>query len=195
MAVGNKTIFAVVLILLWGGLAIWQWGFLEEPARAPLTNVTGPAASGRQADGRRGGLHVALDLLAATGIRREATFVTPRNVFAGPSAEGTPPSTTDAALVSQEGASSTEGITEQAGAMESGQFRYLGFLRIGEGRERNQDMAVLGKDDEVLVLKVGDRIDNRLVLKAISSERVILRDPGTRVDQTVLLSEEPIERE
>lgn len=195
MVMRNKSSIAVVLFLLWGGMAVWQWGFLEEPVRVPLTNVTGPAASGRQADGRRGGLHVALDLLSATGIRREATFVTPRNVFAGPSAEGTLPSTTDAVPVSQEGASSTEGITEQAGAMESGQFRYLGFLRMGEGRGRNQDMAVLSKDDEVLILKVGDRIDRHLVLKAISSERVILRDSGTRVDQTVVLSEEPAERE
>jgi hypothetical protein len=66
---------------------------------------------------------------------------------------------------------------------------------MGEGRGRNKDMAVLSKDDEVLVLKVGDRIDDHLVLKAISSESVILRNPGTRVDQTVLLSEEPTERE
>ncbi len=195
MAMGKKTMIAVVLLLLWVGLAVWQWGSLEEPVRVPLTNVTGPAASGRQADARKNGLHVAIDLLAATGIRHEATFMPPRNVFSAPSAEGILPSPPDSTGVSQEGESSGEGMTEQVGDAESGQFRYLGFLRMGEGRERNKDMAIMRKDDEVLVLKVGDRIDGHLVLTAISSERVILRDSGTRIDRTVLLSEEPTERE
>ncbi len=64
---------------------------------------------------------------------------------------------------------------------------------MGENRRKNNDIAVLRKDDEVLVLKVGDRVDDHLILKAIDSESVTIRNTGTHVDQTVLLSEDSSE--
>jgi hypothetical protein len=92
--------------------------------------------------------------------------------------------------VNQQGLAQAEPLMEQAEAMELGPYRYLGFLRLGEGRKTNKEMAVLSKEDEVKVLKVGDRIDGHLVLKAITSESVTIRDTGTRMDQTVSLSKE-----
>ncbi|MFO0777761.1 MAG: hypothetical protein U0223_09195 [Nitrospira sp.] len=50
----QKAMVAGSLILVWAGLAVSQWNLLEEPARVPLTNITGPAIGGRQSEGRGG---------------------------------------------------------------------------------------------------------------------------------------------
>jgi hypothetical protein len=53
-------------------------------------------------------------------------------------------------------------------------------------------VAVLSKNNEdVVVVKVGDRVEEHLVLKAITPESVTIRDTGANIDQTVPLSEEP----
>ncbi len=40
-----------------------------------------------------------------------------------------------------------------------------GISSRGRGARKNMDIAVLRKDDEVLVLKVGDRVDDHLILE------------------------------
>jgi hypothetical protein len=186
----KKVIMAVALILVWAALAVSQWNFLEAPVRVPLTNVTGPATGGRQSDGRGGGLHVNLSLLKATAMQRETSLMMPRNIFTMTSAAGTLPVNSDVIVANQEEAHATETLTEPGSVVESGQLRYLGFLSMGEGPQRSQSVAVLRKDDEVLVRKAGDRIDDHLVLKKISPDSVTLRNPRTQVEQTVVLSEE-----
>ncbi|UVT17006.1 MAG: hypothetical protein H8K04_05485 [Nitrospira sp.] len=191
----KKTILAVSLIVLWTGLAVWQWRLLEEPVRIPLTNVSGSASSGRHAGMMGTGLRVHLDLLTSTGAQRAATFTTPRNIFTVPRSDGTFSTSNSSAPVNQQGSAQADPLMEQAEATELGPYRYLGFLRLGEVRTTNNEMAVLSKDDEVKVLKVGDRVDDHLVLKAITSESVTIRDTGTRVDQTVSLSKEAADQE
>lgn len=187
----KKTILASGLGLLWVGLAVWQWGALKEPVRVPLTNVTGPASSGQLTKTKASGLRVHLELLASARTQREATFTAPRNIFAVPSPDGTFPVGTDAVQVSRQDSSSEQALLQQAAAAELAQYRYLGFLRMGESRMKNKDIAVLSKDEDVVVVKVGDHVEEHLVLKAITPESVTIRDTGTRIDQTVPLSEEP----
>lgn len=194
MEARDKMILALSLILLWGGLAAWQWSFTEEPARLPLTNMTGPASSGHQAKGMRSGRRVNLGLLASAGIQREASFTTPRNIFAVPRPDGSLPLSQGLALEHQQESVSNEVVAEQV-KEESAQYRYLGFLRMGESRQKNDAMAVLRKDDEVMVLKIGDHVDSHVILRAITAESVTLRDTDTRMDKTVLLSEETVEQE
>jgi hypothetical protein len=189
----KKTILAASLIFLWAGLAVWQWQFLQEPVRVPLTNVTGHSSVGRHAETGGTGLRVNLDLLASTGLQRQATFPAPRNIFSMPHPEGTFSAVKDPASVNQPGSASAETSTQPEDVSESDQYRYLGFLRVGEARRKNSDIALLRRDDEVLALKVGDRVDDHLILKAINSESVTLRDTGTHIDQTVPLSEDPTE--
>jgi hypothetical protein len=191
MDVKKKTILAASLIFLWAGLAVWQWRLLQEPVRVPLMNVTGHLSVGRQMETGRAGLHVNLDLLASTGLQRQATFTVPRNIFAVPSPDGTFPAGN--APASQNQPSASETLAQQEDASELEQYQYLGFLRVGENRRKNKDIAVLRKDNEVLVVKVGDRVDDHLILKAIDSESVTIRNTGTHVDQTVLLSEDSSE--
>jgi hypothetical protein len=80
-------------------------------------------------------------------------------------------------------------LAQQMAVTELSQYRYLGFLRMGESRKK--DIAVLSKNEDVIVVKVGDHVDDHLILKTITPESVIIRDTGARIEQTVLLSEEP----
>ncbi len=197
MEARNKMILALSLILLWVGLAAWQWRFMEKPARLPLTNMTGPASSGQQAEGMGSSRRVHLGLLTSAGIQREASFTAPRNIFAVPRPDGSLPLSQGLSLNNQQESVSKENeiVAEQVQAEESAQYRYLGFLRMGESRQKNNAMAVLRKDDEVMVLKIGDHVDSHVILRAITAESVTLRDTDTRMDKTVLLSEETVEQE
>jgi hypothetical protein len=191
----KKAILAVSLIFLWAGLTVWQWRLLKEPVRVPLSNVTGYPSVERHAKSGGTGLRVNLDMLASTGVQRRTTFTVPRNMFSMPRPDGTFAAGTDPASANQRDSVSAETLAQQAVAVELEQYRYLGFLRVGEGGRKNKDIAVLTKDDEVLVLKVGDPVDNHLILKKVTSESVTIRDTGTHIDQTVSLSEEPIGQE
>ena len=183
----KKMIFAVSLIFLWAGLSVWQWWMLQEPVRVPLKNVTGRTSVERDATSGKTGLRVSLDLLATMSLQRQATFTVPRNIFALPRPDGTFAPGNAFASENQPSASAD---SEQKEALGLEQYRYLGFLRVDEGPRNNKDVAVLKRDDEVLVLRIGDRVDDHLVLKAINSESVIIRNTGTDIDQTVSLSEE-----
>lgn len=189
MQTRTKKTLASGLILLWVGLAAWQWNTMAEPQRVPLTNVSGPNSSGRQASTTGPGWRVNLGLLTAAGVQREASFATPRNIFAVPRADGSLPLSQDPALEHQQNSDSEETAAEQVQAEESPSYRYLGFLRMGESKHIHKHIAVLSKGDEVLMLKVGDRVDDHVILRAITAESVIMRDTETRVEQTVLLSE------
>ena len=177
----KKILVLAALGSLWGGLVLWQWLTWEEPMRAPLTNVSGPAIAGS----RTGvdSLHVQLDLLAAARTQREMVFATPRNIFALPSA----------VAVNQSGPIevSDTASRQQAVATDLAQFHYLGFVRTGEEWQKKHDMAVLTKNDDLHVVKAGEIIDKHVVVKTITQESVTLLDRDTRLEYTVLLSEEP----
>lgn len=188
----RKIILAVVLFLAWAGLAVWQWGAWEEPVRVPLTNVTGSASSAQQAKAKGSGLHVNLERLASANTGPVMTFTTPRNIFALPGSDGKFPVGQEVSGDAVYQDSSPElAELQQVTSSELAQYKYLGFLRLGEGRKRGKEIAVLSKNEEVMVGKVGDQVEGHLVLKAITPESVTIRDTGTSIDQTVPLSEEP----
>lgn len=193
MGTKTKNILASGLVVLWVGLAAWQWNRMEEPQRVPLTNVTGPVSSGNQAVAAGTGWRVNLGLLTSADIQRESSFTAPRNIFATPRGDGSLPLGLEAAVEIQPDSVSGETVAEQVEVEEPAQYRYLGFLRMGESQQKNKDIAVLSKDDEVMVLKVGDHVDDHVILRAITAESVIVRDTATRVEQTVPLSEAPAE--
>ena len=196
----KKRILAAVLILLWGGVAFWQWRSWEEPVHVPLTNVTGPATVGQPAATKGTGSRVKIELLASADAQRKATFTTPRNIFAVPTSDGTLPVPPEQGVGNKPEPGAENGqppvpektVQQQITEAQVAPYRYLGFLRMGENRQK--DMAVLGKDDEVMVLKVGDHVEEHLVIKAITSESVTFHDTATRVNQTVQLSDDlPVE--
>jgi hypothetical protein len=190
----KKALLAAALGVSWIGLAVWQWEAFQEPVRVPLTNVSGSAPTMSSAREHSGGLRVHVELLASARTQREAVFTPPRNVFAVPRQDGTlgfgNEMETDqaGALVPV----SEETTAHQLSLAELAQYRYLGFFRMGENtNKKTMDMAVLSKDDEIMVVKVGEQVEDHVVLKALTSDYVTIRDTGTRVEHRVSLSEEP----
>lgn len=187
----KKTFLAAALGLIWMGVALWQWDAFTEPMRVPLTHVSGLPSAGQAAREKAGGLQVNLGLLASARTQREATFTTPRNIFAFPRADGTLPVGTEAVPPVPTETISDQALAQQAAMVELAQYRYLGYLRMGAGHKQNKAMAVLSKNEEVVVVKVGEHVEGHLLLKAITAESVTIRDTGAKVEHTLPLSEEP----
>ena len=177
----------VALGLLWGGILAWEWLAVEELVRVPLANVSGPASTPRATRGTVDGLHVQLDLLAAARTQREMTFTPPRNIFAPPR-----PDDSVAARANQPelDPGSEQALHQQEVLAGLAQFHYLGFVRMGQGLRKNRELAVLTKNDDLHVVRAGETVEDHVVVKAITQESVTLQDRQSRVEYTVLLSEE-----
>jgi hypothetical protein len=177
----------VALGLLWGGILAWEWLTVEEPVRVPLANVSGPASTPRATRGTVDGLHVQLDLLAAARTQREMTFTPPRNIFAPPRPDD---SGATRANQSEFDPGSEQALRQQEVLAGLAQFHYLGFVRMEEGWRKKGELAVLTKNDDLHVVRTGETVEDHVVVKAITQESVTLQDRQSRVEHTVLLSEE-----
>lgn len=79
----NQGMLLLTLVVFWIGLLIWQFDHSNEQARVPLTHVSGQRATSKTPQAASSGnLQVHLERLAAIKGQREATFSTPRNIFA-----------------------------------------------------------------------------------------------------------------
>jgi hypothetical protein len=188
MTTHQKKVAALVTLgLLWGGILAWEWLAVEEPVRMPLTNVSGPASTPRAPRRTVDGLHVQLDLLAAARTQREMTFTPPRNIFAPPR-----PDDSEAIHANQSefDPGSEQALRQQEVLAGLAQFHYLGFVRMEEGWRKNGELAVLTKNDDLHVVRTGETVEAHVVVKAITRESVTLQDRRSRVEHTVLLSEE-----
>src|SRR5262245_13170008 len=171
-----------ILFLVWGGLAVWQWFTMQEPVKVPLTNVSGRSPVQSASRTGAGSLRVRLDLLSSSRTQRDMAFATPRNIFApAMSSENTMSVTEVSAEVSQE---------QQLIRDDLAQFHYLGFVR-NEDPGKRRELAVLTRKDDLHVVRIGETIDNHVVVKTITQDSVTLQDRDSRVEYTVLLSEEP----
>ena len=188
MTTNQKKIAALAALgLLWGGVLAWQWLTVEEPVRVPLTNVNGPASTPRARRGTVDGLHVQLDLLAAARTQREMSFTPPRNIFVPPRPDD---SVTARGNQSEFDPGSEQALRQQEVLAGLAQFHYLGFVRMEEGWRKNRELAVLTKNDDLHVVRTGETVEDHVVVKAITQESVTLQDRQSRVEHTVLLSEE-----
>jgi hypothetical protein len=183
----KKAAALAILGLLWCGILAWEWLTIEEPVRVPLTNVSGPVSTPRASRGTVDGLHVHLDLLAAARTQREMTFTAPRNIFASPR-----PAESGAASANQPALDSGSEQAQHRQVVLDGmaQFHYLGFVRMEEGFRKNGELAVLTKNDDLHVVRTGETVEDHVVVKAITQESVTLQDRQSRVEYTVMLSEE-----
>lgn len=188
MTTNQKKVAALATLgLLWGGILAWEWLTVEEPVRVPLTNVSGPASTPRPARGIVDRLHVQLDLLAAAQTQREMAFTTPRNIFAPPRPDDLRSARANQSVLDP---GSEQALRQQVVLAGLAQFHYLGFVRMEEGRRKNGELAVLVKNDDLHVVRTGETVEDHVVVKAITQESVTLQDRQSRVEHTVLLSEE-----
>lgn len=186
----RKAILALGLIVVWGWLAYWQWGAMPEPIHVPLVHVSGSAAPGRRSPSQSGELRVNLELLASAQMQRETTFTAPRNIFAVPLPDGTLPVAGGAVTESPASPVSEEALQQQVAMVEMTQYRYLGFVRMGESTDHRRTVAILSKNDEVIVGRAGQHLEPHLLVKAVTPESVTLRDTQVRVDHVVSLTED-----
>jgi len=190
------------LMSIWAGVAAWQFG-AAEPQRVPLIHRTGQTGSHDVGRGKRGALHVRLDLLDENRERATA-FADPKNIFAPLDAEGDkpkafavarsskarkaadaplpaagPPPTPSAPPMPTE-----EELSIQRAQMELAQFRYLGYLNR-QGREE----AFLSRDRELLIVRVGELIGPQVRIKAVTPTGVTLEETNAHIEKTVFLVE------
>ena len=160
----------------------------------PLKNTTGPVAASRSAATASGELHVNLDLLAAAGGQREISFATPRNIFASLTGKGSLTGATTAQDVPPEQRLPTPAEERKlAAAAELNQFRYLGFLRLGDQKgSRRKDVAVLVREDELHMVHAGETIEKQVLVKSITSDGVTLQHLGSRMVQVLPAAQEPL---
>jgi len=155
--------------------------------RVPLANVSGPASTPRATRGTVDGLHVQLDLLAAARTQREMTLTLPRNIFAPPRPDDSGVARANQPEFDPE---AEQALRQQEVLAGLAQFHYLGFVRMEEGWRKKGELAVLTKNDDLHVVRTGETMEDHVVVKAITQESVTLQDRQSRMEHTVLLSEE-----
>jgi hypothetical protein len=181
---------------VWAGLVLWGVAFTPEPERAPLKYVSGQKASREAGRGKtEAGLKVRVDLLEAGQRQTEGTFVAPKNIFAPLRHEEagekfakahrvpSPPLPLPPVAPVAPAGPTPEELAAQAARAELAQFRYLGFLSR-EGR----DEAFLSKGKELHIVKAGETIEQRVLVKTVTTTDVILQETRSQVEKKVLLA-------
>ncbi len=179
-----------ILLGIWAGVAIWVIAAAPEPQRVPLAYVTGKADRANASRPQAGaGLKVNLDLLAAARRRVKEAFVAPKNIFAPLPAEKMAPTHAKRKAPAPAVAApavppppSPEELAAEAARQELAQFRYLGYLSRN-GREE----AFLSKGKELYIVRNGNSIEQKTLVKAITATDVILQDPQSQVERTIPL--------
>jgi hypothetical protein len=187
----NQIILLAAIGTIWIGLAAWQLSNSTGEVRVPLTNVSGRFTSGLESTARTvSGLHVNMELWAAAKTLRDTNFSAPRNIFAPPTLQGGLPvageMSGDASAPPPE-----ETLRYQAAIAALAQFRYVGYLQMGDTPLQRRPIAVLSKNDEIHVVRVGEKVDDRVIVKQITPEEIMLVETTAQIEQTITLSEEP----
>ena len=191
----HRTQVTLLLVLggLWAGLIVWAFMSTPEPPQAPLTYVTGQKASRTAVRGiNDGNLKIRMDLLDAAGKQKDAAFMSPKNIFsplplADPEAvaahrrRAPPP-----VVVSPVPPGPTpEELAAQAAMAELAQFRYLGYLS-----RQSRDEAFLSKGKDLHIVRAGETIEQRVLVKTITPRDVTLQETRSHVEKTVSLAGE-----
>jgi hypothetical protein len=215
----KQVLLLIGLLGLWAAVFLWQLGHSSEPERVPLKNVSGVATKTTKAAHTSVGsaLHVNLERLNEITGQRSATFSTPRNIFASltPSAppptvaattgrkprgpRATPPPTPPAPVEGEEEdtppaeetpAVSQEKLERLRVTAELNQFRYLGFMKVGDNRQGHNATAVLVKNEEMHLVQSGEAVTKDVLVKSISPTEITLQDVATKITQVIPVTEE-----
>lgn len=188
----NQVFLLLVIGSIWAGVLAWQFMQPDESVHVPLAHVSGQATTTAAPRGKSSqGLRVNLELLAASRTERETTFSAPRNIFAPPQTSLSGPSD----LAPQESADNRgaeEALRQQAISAELGQFRYLGYLQVGDTPRKRRPLALLMKNDDLHMVRSGETIEEHVLVKTITPDGITLQETDSRVEYTVPLAQEPV---
>lgn len=183
------------LLLLWAGLVGGGMLSTEAPQRAPLTNVSGlpRGTSLASAQGGAKPLRVNLVQLKQSRAQRAAASPTSKNIFElqrpdrvvvappPPPPEEPPPDIAEPSPQQEQ--------AESAWA-ELGQFRYLGYLELGDHGGKREEIALLAKRDVLHTVRRGERIGADVLVAAITPNTVLLRHTVSQIEQQLTLTED-----
>ncbi len=185
-----------VLLLVWAGAIGWTMLSTDEPRRVPLANVSGIARGTSLAAGSGNTiLRVHLAQLKQSHAQRAAASPSSKNIFelqrsdqilVEPPPPPSPPEDGPPDIVEP----SAEDLQAESAWAELGQFRYLGYLELGEqGRERDE-VALLARQDMLHTVRRGEIIGVGILVAAITPDTVILRHTASQIEQQLTLSDE-----
>ncbi len=182
----------LLLLGIWGGVAIWIIAAAPEPQRVSLAYVTGKADRAKASRPQTGaGLKVNLDLLAVARRRTEEAFVAPKNIFAPLLTEKMALTHAKQQTLASAAAApavppppSPEELAAEAARQELAQFRYLGYLSR-DGRQQ----AFLSKGKELYIVRSDETIEQRVLVKTVTPAGVTLQETRSQVERTVPLVE------
>jgi hypothetical protein len=213
----NQVLLLTSLVVFWVGLLMWQFGHSTEQERMPLKHVSGPIVANRASVAvPNAGLQVHLERLAAIKGQRDTTFSTPRNIFAsllppvepaavpapaprrarsrGPAKAAAPPpapiEVPAEPAVEEEQGPTPEEIERLRIATELNQFRYVGFMAVGDGPQKKKTMAVLVKNEEMHLVQAGETIAGEVLVKSVSATEITLQDVGSKITQVIPVTDE-----
>lgn len=191
--------WAAVFLLggLWAGLVIWDLVTMPEPQHVALTYVTGQKSSREAGRGKaEAGLRIRMDLLESSRRQAEGAFGSPKNIFAPltfekPMEKGSfarrmpPPPPPKSEPPSLPPGPTPEELAAQAALSELEQFRYLGYLS-----RQGRDEVFLSRGKDLHIVRAGDTIEPRVLVKAVTPKDVILQETRSQVEKTILLTGE-----
>jgi hypothetical protein len=199
-----RTQWAALILLggIWAGAVFWALVPGPEQKAVPLKFVTGQTASREQGRGQtQAGLKIRVDLLEAGRKQADRAFVAPKNIFA-PLRVPEPPRSAPvqafklppvplretlarppAPVAPSAPGPTPEELAAQAAQQEMAQFRYLGYLNR-DGRSE----AFLSNGKELHIVQAGEIMAQRILVKAITPTNVVLQEPRSHAEKTILLA-------
>lgn len=185
-----------VLLAVWAGLVGGGVLSHEPQERVPLKNVSGlpQGTSLSSGQGKTKVLRVHLAQLKQSRVERAAASPTSKNIFelhrsdrVVVEAPPPPPSEVDPPDIPPP---SPEQLQAESAWAELGQFRYLGYLELGDHGGKREEVALLAKRDVLHTVKRGELIGTGILVAAITPNMVLLRHEAAQIEQQLTLSEE-----
>jgi len=179
----RKRMILVLLLALWGGIFLYEYYHQPEARHQPLKYRQGglpqPGPSRGSAD-----TTIRLDLLQGA----PQPLVITKNIFEPihiyvpppPKKELPPPPP----VVVLPPAPSPEEIARQQAMRNLSEFKYLGFLNKGAGKEQ----GFFSKGVDLFAVGIGETMPGGVILKELDPNQAVLKDKGTGVESTLMLS-------
>ncbi len=184
------------LLVVWAGVTWWAMLSADEPQRVPLVNVGGVAGgTTRPSHPGTNTLRVHLAQLKQSRVQRAAAATTSKNIFelrrsdqiaVVPPVPPPPPDDLPPDIPEP----SAQDVQADSAWAELGQFRYLGYLELGEHGRKREEIALLGKRDVLHTVRRGEIIGAGILVAAITPNTVVLRHQASQIEQRLTLSEE-----
>lgn len=175
------------LLAVLAAMTVYRIATYEKPRTAPLAFPPGSVATSTV---RSGPVRpsAADPILLLLGKREEKYPGVQRDLFRMenpvPRAK-TAPASAQVQIAPPVPQKTPEELAAEAARADLAKFRFLGYVAERAGRESS---LFLSKEDELFIVKIGDKVQKNYVVKGAGKDHVVLLDTATRVEVRVELS-------